>query len=296
VPDQGELIQYWQDKLELAGKSDRTLESYRSHIFQLSKWAEPRPVEDLQLEDLERFVLERKRRGIDASTLGVSVCAFKSFYRHIGSHAADCLKSPTVRDKAQRTLTEREVMAVLECIDTSTVKGKRDAAMIGLWMATGLRAAEITRLKLKDIDFDRQVFSVIVKGGKTQEKWFDEYAAALLFGWLSVRPSVARPEVDTLFVGMRGKGKGYPLTREGAKILCVDLSRRAGVERFTPHALRRAFATLATEYGCPGRVLQEQGGWSSPLMVEKYTKAVRLKAFEKYSPLMGIMQKPTRRE
>lgn len=290
-----ELIQRWLDKLELAGKAPRTRESYCHHMQMLAKWAAPRSVDGLQLEDLERFILERKRAGIDAPTLGVSVCAFKSFYRVIGSPAAEGLKSPTVRDKAQRTLTEDEMNQVLACIDSSTVKGKRDLAIIGLLLATGLRAAEVGRLKLRDVDMDRQIFSVVVKGGRTDEKWFDAYAASLLSSWLAVRPSVARPGVETVFVGMRGKKKGCPLTREGVKGLCDDLAKVAGIDHFSPHALRRTFATLATENGCPSRVLQEAGGWQSLLMVEKYTKAVRLRAFEKYSPLMGLMQKPGNR-
>ncbi len=40
---------------------------------------------------------------------------------------------------------------------------------------------------------------------------------------------MARPGVDTLFVGMRGKSKGYPLTREGAKIRYGELARRAAL-------------------------------------------------------------------
>jgi site-specific recombinase XerD len=291
MPELAELIQRWQDKLELAGKAPRTRESYRAQIERLATWAAPRPADGLQLDDLERFILERKRAGIAEATLGVAVCAFKSFYRQIGSPAADGLKFPTVKDRAQRTLRESEVEAVLACIDTSTAKGKRDLAIIGLLVATGLRAAEIARLRLQDIDLERQVFCVIVKGGKTQEKWFDEYAASLIVGWLSVRPSVARPYVDTLFVGMRGTKTGQPLTREGVKILCRELAGRAGVDHFSPHALRRSFATLATENGCPTRLLQEAGGWADLRMVEKYTKAIRLKTFEKFSPLIGLMRK-----
>lgn len=290
-----ELIQRWLDKLELAGKAPRTREAYCEQIRVLARWAAPRSVEGLQLEDLERFILERKHSGIQESTLGVSVCAFRSFYRTIGSPAADGLKSPTVKDKAQRTLTESEMNKVLACIDSSTVKGKRDLAIIGLLLATGLRAAEIGRLRIKDVDMERQIFRVVVKGGRTDEKWFDPYAANLILSWLAVRPSVARPEAETVFVGMSGGKKGYPLTREGVKGLCDELAQRAGIEHFSPHALRRTFATMATENGCPSRVLQEAGGWQSLLMVDKYTKAVRLRAFEKYSPLMGLMQKPDNR-
>jgi integrase len=289
-----DLVQRWQDKLELEGKSPRTREVYLSQIQMLARWANPRPVDGLQLEDLERFLLERKRSSLGESTLGIAVCAFKSFYRRLGSPAADGLKYPAVKDRAQRVLNEEEVEAVLASIDTSTAKGKRDLAIIGLLVSTGLRAAEVCRLRLKDIDFERRIFKVVVKGGQTKEKWIDGYAVNLVLAWLAVRAEVVKPRVETLFVGMQlgQRRQGYPLTRVGIRILCNELAERAGIDHFSPHALRRTFATLATENDCPTRLLQEAGGWSDIRMVEKYTRAIQLKSFEKFSPLIRLMQKP----
>jgi site-specific recombinase XerD len=288
------LLERWQGRLELAGKAQRTREAYREEIARLVKWSMPRDVTELTRADLEDYLLARKRGGVGESSLGVIVCACKSFYRYIASNAADGLTSPTVRSKLQRTLTESEVEAVLMCIDTSTVKGKRDVAIVGLMLATGLRASEVCRLRLTEVDMERRAFRVVVKGGRENVRHFDEYAANLLAAWLAVRPGVARPEVQNLFVAIPPKirsKQGVPLTRQGIKLLCLDLARRADIPRFTPHALRRTFATLATEYGCPSRLLQDAGGWSSVTMLEIYAKAVQLRAFDQYSPLIRLMKR-----
>lgn len=271
-------LQKWLDRLELSGKAARTLAAYGNEINRLAAWCAPREVGTLTRDDIERYLLERKRGGLGASALGVIVCACKSFYRFIGSSASvDGLKSPPVKSQIQRTLTEAEALAVLAAIDSGTITGKRDLALIGFMLATGLRAAEVCRLRLADIDLMNRAFSVLVKGGNVRNGIFDEAAAALLDSWLAVRPDVAGPDVDTVFVSLhRAQDKrGQKLTREGIKLLCKHIAARAGVRHFSPHALRRTFATLSVENGCPTRLVQEAGGWKSLVMVETYTRAIR---------------------
>jgi len=192
----------------------------------------------------------------------------------------------------QRTLTEAETLAVIAAIDTSTTTGKRDLALIGFMLATGLRASEICALQLADVDLANRSFSVVVKGGAIEHGIFDESEAALLDTWLAIRPTLCGPEVGALFVSIhRAKAKrGQQLTREGIKLLCTRLAKRSGVRHFSPHALRRTFATLAVENGCPTRLLQEAGRWKSLAMVEQYTKAIRLRTFENYSPLARLLK------
>jgi site-specific recombinase XerD len=287
------IFQKWLDKLELSGKATRTLAVYGLEVKKLAAWCAPRDVATLTRDELEQYLLERKRGGMGASGLGVIVCACKSFYHFTGAHEVVAgLKSPPVKGRLQRTLTEAEALAVIASLDSSTVIGKRDLAIIGFLLATGLRASEVCNLRLADVDITARTFSVLVKGGNIEQGVFDEHVAALLESWLAVRPTVARPETDTVFVSIhRAEAKrGHKLTREGIKLLCKRLAQRAGVRHFSPHALRRTFATLATENGCPTRLLQDAGRWKSLVMVETYTRALRLRAFEKYSPLAHLLK------
>ena len=62
---------------------------------------------------------------------------------------------------------------------------------------------------------------------------------------------------------------------------------RLGV-RLSPHDLRRSFATLATIFGAPSRVVQAAGRWSDIQMVERYTRGLQLGAISPYFPVANL--------
>ncbi len=280
----------WQDRLELDGKLPRTREAYLEQIKRLASWSAPRLITVLTLQDLEAYFLTRKRAGMKASTLAAFVGAARSFYGFLGTGAAVGLKFPKVTETIQRTLTEQELFSVLAAIDTSTLEGKRDSAMLGLMVATGLRASEICRVRLADVDLQNTVLRVMVKGNRLSERVFDEYAASLLASWVAVRPAVARDDCPALFVSLAPtRDRGGELTRVGVKIMCKRLAERAGIAHFSPHALRRTMATLAANLGAGAVLIQMAGDWSDLRQVQRYTRAARARAFIRFSPLANIM-------
>lgn len=290
-------VERWLVQLQLQGRSGRTVEGYAGALRRLAAWCAPRTPEGLAAADLERYLAERLRAGLGPSAIGVAISAMRSFYRYVGSPAAAGLRMPRVKPRLQRTLDYAEAEQLVASIDTSTLEGKRDLALIALVIASGLRASEVARLKLADLDLEAGTFAVIVKGGQMEIGVFDEDAGATLASWLAVRGLAARPETPTVFVSLaRGKqARGRPLTSQGVKLLCKRLAQRAGLKHFSPHALRRYFATNATENGCPSRLLMSAGRWKNLTQLEQYARATRLKAFLPYSPfarLMGGGQKP----
>jgi len=262
----------------------------RERLRRLAAWGGWTAAAQVSAADVVRYLAKRKAAGLGPSGLGVAICAARSFFAWSGSDAAGGLTLPRVPARVQRSLSHVEAQAVLCSLDTSTIAGKRDLALVGLLLASGLRASEVCRLRLADMDLAGRVLVVVVKGGQQRFGVFDEYAASLVQSWLSVRPLVALPETSTVFVALRGVGRGLALTREGLKCLCRRWAARAGVPHFSPHALRRTFATLATAAGCPSRVLQAAGRWSDLAMVERYTRSLDPRAFDSYSPLALLMK------
>jgi len=266
--------------------STRTVEAYLTELRRFSAWggrANSNPA------DLDRYLAERKAGGLGSSGLGVAVCALRKLYRFLDLPATVThLKLPRNPKRIQRALTADELMRLLSTLDSSTVTGKRDLALVGLAVSAGLRATELCRLRLADVDLEQGQLKVLCKGGQWKFGVFDAYAAALIAAWLPVRPAAA---ADTLFVSLARSSltRGQPLTRGGLKTLCRRLAIRAGIPHFSPHSLRRTFATLAIEYGAPSRLLQEAGRWSSLDYVELYSRGVRMKAFTQYSPLARLM-------
>jgi len=105
----------------------------------------------------------------------------------------EALETPKVKKRIQRTLWPNEIEGLLKACDLKTVKGLRDAALILLLVDSGLRSAEIRRLKVEDVDLKAKVLKVIIKGGDEARGYFGDETRALLYSWPEIRP--AKPGV-----------------------------------------------------------------------------------------------------
>ncbi len=231
-----------------------------------------------------------------SSTMHFAAAALRLFYRwkYGETHPLCRVRVKRVDPGPQRTLTEAEVAILLSSIDTTKEKGVRDLALVTLMIDTGLRAAEMCNIQMRKLNLREKKLSVIIKGGRWGEAVYFDYTAACLNNWLAIRPHIADSECDKLFVSLGGRTWGQAMTRHGLRITIERLAENAGLEHMSPHALRRTFATLATEYGAPTRMVQVAGRWKDIRMVETYTKALdprKLAAYSVVNRLMGVTER-----
>ena len=211
--------------------------------------------------------------------------ALKSFLRFVDrADLADAITLP-LRDtgKPGRTLTPEQVLSVLMACDTSSPLGKRDVALQALLIDSGLRAAEVCRLEMSQVDLNARLLWVKVKGGQTGFGSFGLEVANCLSAWYSVRKSTM-PYVFTALHHDRA------LTPDGLRTIFHRIGKVAGLPHYSPHDLRRTFATIASLLGAPPRVLQVAGRWENLGMVERYTASIRAKQIEAYLPISCIMR------
>jgi site-specific recombinase XerD len=226
-----------------------------------------------------------------SATRYAAVAALKKFYRYkYGQHhPVGQIKVRRVDPGPQRTLDKQEVMDILAALDTTTANGIRDLAILSLMIDTGIRASEVCNLELLRLDLKRMRFTVFVKGGYLADRLFFDYTRICLENWLSVREGIAQKDCRYVFVSIGGRTPGQQMTRSTLRYLTKKLSHLTGTSHFSAHALRRTFATLATENGAPTRVVQIAGGWKSIRMVERYTQALKQDAVKPYSPIDRLM-------
>jgi integrase/recombinase XerC len=151
-------------------------------------------------------------------------------------------------------------------------------------------------IKLSDIDFRRQIISVLGKGNKTRIVPYGDSIIPDMKHYLEVRENFIGPTVCRNPEGFRHnpdhKGflflnyRGEPLTVRSidriVKKYCAPLGRRV-----TPHMLRHSFATHMLENGADILAIKELLGHSSLTTTQKYThiSTDRLKAvYEKAHP------------
>lgn len=281
----------WRDQLTI-NMSPATTAGYVLDVKAFARAVSRSAPGDYKLPDLSGYLADRRRAGISASALKRCVAALRSFFGYAcpGANVAKGLPFPKVKRKRQRTLDESELMAVLASCDTSSELGARDLAIISLMADSGLRSAEVCRLKVSDLDFQKRRLWVVIKGGDEKPGSFSADTAAALSRWLEVRAQRVRPGVATLFVGLGGLTPGRPLTTSGLRVIFRAIAKRAGlVGQFSPHVMRRTMCCLALRRGAPTRIVMSAGRWSTLTMVEVYSQAITIDDFDNYSPMAGLL-------
>lgn len=287
------------------GWSASTQKQYRWHLSHWLTWCTDHQI--ALLAGLNRHNLRQWSAGLrttwQPATIRQAVMALRGFlaWSHhealvVADHSS-VLSVPRVPRKIQRSIESEEVLALLRQCQIPAATGLaesvaltvclRNAAVVSLLYDSLLRAAELCRLRIGDLDLDRHVLKVVVKGGNEQAGRFSQQTAERLRAWLNVR--VAADDVDTVFVAVAGNAPGQALTTRGLRSILKHLGERAGIPHVTTHAFRRGGAVQAIRSGAPTRVVQEFGRWSNVSMVELYTKALDAgELYERYSPIANL--------
>lgn len=167
---------------------------------------------------------------------------------------------PTIKydhaSKLPSVYSEAELKRLLECIDTSTPKGKRDYAMILLVDCTGIRSSDATSLTFSSIDWDNDRIDIVPqKTGRNHQIFplYPDLGEAIRDYLFNGRPVPDEEFEDYVFLtDVPPYRKMHPSTfasivQKGFESAGIDTSnRKAG-----PHAIRHSLATAMINKGRP---------------------------------------------
>ncbi|MEW6388263.1 MAG: site-specific tyrosine recombinase XerD [Thermodesulfobacteriota bacterium] len=260
------------------GLAPLTLESYahdlqdfREYLRTLDRTA----WEEVSLDDLQRYLSFLEGRGLAARSRARRLSALRQFFRFLQreeklpANPVELLDSPRLPLKLPKVLGEKEVEALLAATDPATPWGQRDAALLEVLYATGLRVSELVGLTLKQVDLRRGVVRPLGKGHKERLVPMVPQAVAKLRSYLSQgRPALLKSKDSPyVFVNRRG-GR---LSRQGFWKILQHYARLAGVRHLSPHTLRHSFATHLLARGANLRVLQLLLGHADLATTQIYT-------------------------
>lgn len=196
---------------------------------------------------------------------------------------------PVVGDKTSttgRALSASEINALLDQFGATgdlSVAELRNRALVSLWLVTGLRRVEVTRLDL--CDYSTALRRVAVHGKRNKERTVpieNRVALGHVDDWISVRGCFDGP----LFTRIRKGGQVTTgrLTGQGVYIILDSVRQSAGVKPFTPHDIRRTFISRLLDAGVDLATVQHLAGHDDPATTARYDrrgedatrKAVRL--------------------
>ena len=188
------------------------------------------------------------------------------------------LRAPAVRERPVPFFTSVELSALEKACRGSTFAQRRDAAVLAVFRATGIRLAELAGIRYdpgdprrSDVDLDRREIRVRGKGGRDRTVRIDHEAARRVDRYLRVRARHDQSYRLGLWLGTGGRG---PLTPNGIYQMVKRRGDQAGVEVW-PHRFRHHFSHTWLDRGGAEGDLMELNGWSSPQMLQHYGGSAR---------------------
>lgn len=250
------LYAWMDDDLAAVSQSDLT-----AYIEYLTFYYKSSPDEDDQRRPEPMINHERaiKRK----------LCSIRSFYDYLFTNArvpantAQLVALPKIHDKPIIRLNDDEVERILRVAEDGTgmtdgekrfrnQTGKRDYAMLSLFLGTGIRVSECVGINLSDLDFEENAFLVTRKGGNQVVLYFPQNVADALQDYLVDREKIhALPgHEEALFLSIQRKRISQ---RAVEKLVKKYASYAAPLKtKISPHKLRSTYATNL--YGATGDI------------------------------------------
>jgi integrase/recombinase XerD len=271
------------------GASPHTVSAYRRDLEQYGRHLLSRQRSFLQADetDITAHLGELRQRGQARATVQRKLSSLRQLHKFLvregltDNDATRNLVTPQPAQRLPKVLSESQCLALLNAPGLETPEGLRDAAMLTLLYATGLRVTELVTLELHAMDMDHGTVRVRGKGNKERIVPVAPLALDLLHLYLQeARPAFVKYEgEDGLFLTNRGR----PMTRVCFWQRLKQLCRLAGVpEDTSPHTLRHSFATHLLEGGADLRSIQEMLGHSSLGVTQIYTHVSAARKREVY--------------
>lgn len=211
--------------------------------------------------------------GNNAATIHLKFSALRSFYRFYD------IPNPTINVKLakcagrfSKTLTGTEVHTVLDQIDTSSLSGLRDKAVMSCIYHHALRSNEAAALNVADICLVRQgarVMEIRGKGGKTRYLQIHEVALDAIQDYLAASGHSAYPEQPLFLSAVSWEPKRMS-TR--AILMIVHQHSVVAGERVTVHSIRASAATEALLAGVPLDKVQKMLGHANISTTQIYDR------------------------
>jgi len=259
-------------------RSAHTLRAYRGDLGSLFSHAARLGVEDpsgIDLSVLRSWLAKLRTTGGSRATLarrGSAARTFTAWASRRGLMPSDpgqLLASPKGHRPLPDVLNVHEAQQLVE-VRGDEVSDLRDAVVLELLYATGIRVSELCGLDLDDVDQHRRVIRVLGKGNKQRSVPYGVPAQHALDRWLtSGRPQWAGVASGTaLLLGARG-GRLDP--RAARTLVHARLSAVPGAPDMGPHGLRHTAATHLLEGGADLRSVQELLGHATLATTQIYT-------------------------
>ena len=265
------------------GLSKTTLDSYSRDLVRYHDFLKQDGFHHITETDtplILKHMIALRNAGLGARSRARHLVSIRGFYRFllnekiIKNDPSQLVDLPKLSLKLPDVLSVDEVSHLLKTPDISKPRGARDAAMLELLYAAGLRVSELVYLKLQDVNLEAGFVRVMGKGSKERVVPIGQHAKMKIEYYIENyrQPAMKNKPIPYLFIARAGK----PITRQGFWKLLRRYADQAQIhKKITPHSLRHSFATHLLEGGADLRAVQVMLGHVDISTTQIYTHVTR---------------------
>ncbi len=286
-----EAVDLYLDHLKVErGLSRHTLDAYGRDLARFAGFVSERGravVDDITRADITDYLITLAESRLAARSRARMLVSIRGLCKHlVGERWLDVdpcelIDSPRTAKRLPGVLGEQGVVQLI-AQPPDTPRGRRDAAMIELAYASGLRVSELVTLPLADVNLHAGYVRVTGKGNKTRLVPLGGAARSRIEAYIANdRPSFLKdPAERSLFLTHHGKA----MTRQAFWKTLRDHAARAGLRlpggSISPHKLRHSFATHLVERGADLRAVQAMLGHADISTTQVYTQVSQARVIE----------------
>lgn len=265
--------------------SEHTRRAYRRALIEFTAWfiAHPQPFNRAAVNN---YKAQLQQDGTTDASINQRLSAIRKLAKE--AEANGWIDANTARGivevegiaqrgtRAGNWLTIEEASALLNAPDDSTLKGKRDRALLAVLIGAGLRREEMQNLTVEHLQQREGRWCIVDIRGKRNKVRTVPIAAwtkALIDRWLQAAGIASGPVFALVTRGANGKVLANKTTSQSIMRAVMKYAEQIGKPVIRPHDLRRTYAKLARAGGAPLEQIQINLGHDSLTTTQKYLGA-----------------------
>lgn len=225
--------------------------------------------ENVQYQDIRSYLVFLHRHSYSNRTICRNISVLRTFFRYLNrekireDNPMELISNPKEIKKLPKFLYPNDLEKLLETPNREDPKECRDALILELLYATGVRVSELVSIKKKDLHLSEKTIKILGKGNKERYVFYGKRAEELLEKYMREQ----KEEQEYLF-----SEKDHPLTTNDIRKIINRYEKKAGIKmHVTPHMFRHTFATDLLNEGAELLTVKELLGHENLSTTSIYT-------------------------
>lgn len=270
--------------LRASNLSPRTEQAYLEAVAGLARFlvsrGMPTNIETITREHIEEWLVALREAGRKPTTLAARYRSVQQFWKWavdeglVRESPMRNMRPPKIPESPPAVLRDDDLAALLKVVDADrSFAGRRDAAILRVFIATGARLSEVANLRFtptspetNDVDLDAGIIRVMGKGRRERPVYIGDKAIRALDRYIYDHRARRRHAAsEWLWLGPRGR-----FTTSGIAQMVGTRGEQAGLRALHPHAFRHAWAHANLAAGMQEGEVMSLAGWRSREMLRRY--------------------------